>query len=879
MSERFCLCFFQAILLLTVTFGSSAYAAVPDRVYQLGPDIPKTYNHLVQILGAESVQAGSTRLTCVRRASPTVAAAVVGVAGVGPNGLRSEFPYAVVIASYTTTQEANEVLKAARKEFDYAALARCLGVQVANIPNAIENFKRDTFIIELQEPSAKWRRLDIVTPPPAFNGIGSVTSSSDNKPRLALIEGRRYAAPRDAAAAVASYHGQYPDVRFAAIKHGSFFYVAVTSLVGDEGLKAATHAMRKRGAYRLAVSATFKPMQTNLIVDSSVRMFSVDGKELPELPPLTQLGERLVTYVLEPVDLFESVADRTRRCLATGNFVTASRVENLASCTGVVMNSAMMTRCLAGSDCQGVRVPIGFKEKQEDLLRTCLGLQIPGEGGNDAEPIRYRDPMTACQATTLDPSYREFLGQVGLISCLRPNGAASQSCTDARKLLATLCDQSANKVLCDIRREVVGEFSDRFASIERCLNRSDCGLVVPRPPELVATLVQESQRLGTTLESRLTAEKEAFGVLTGDAAVAIERFKKCVALRDAGPAQAEAARNCFVQLGMSAKEQELSTCFIGAPDVAARTQCISSAAGEKFTNATKKAECARSAGTDPTKLATCVGGDTQRISEAYQCALKSETALDAALQCTGQQLSPVLAGGIVCVKNVGQGGTPQAYLACLDNLGKNEQVAICVANAKSQAEQVACLTSLISLDPKLAQSLGCLARSNGDTQAMAACAVAPYLPPEVALAADCAAKSTGATDFALCASGSGLNPEFRIAAECAVSTGGEPISFASCTAGRLTARELTKCMSGTIGQEGGCFGPNNDLVKAFKNQINDLLNGPGAGNDLVKLVEAFAPVASAINQIGGNISRELQSVGDHAKRGDVGRVVCGWIGC
>jgi hypothetical protein len=77
-----------------------------------------------------------------------------------------------------------------------------------------------------------------------------------------------------------------------------------------------------------------------------------------------------------------------------------------------------------------------------------------------------------------------------------------------------------------------------------------------------------------------------------------------------------------------------------------------------------------------------------------------------------------------------------------------------------------------------------------------------------------------------------MNEEWRIAAECAVSSGGVPVTFAVCTGGRLTIRELFKCVQGRIGES--CFGPNNTIRKFFENAFHDLLNGPGEGNDIVK---------------------------------------------
>lgn len=105
-----------------------------------------------------------------------------------------------------------------------------------------------------------------------------------------------------------------------------------------------------------------------------------------------------------------------------------------------------------------------------------------------------------------------------------------------------------------------------------------------------------------------------------------------------------------------------------------------------------------------------------------------------------------------------------------------------------------------------------------------------------------------------------LNPELQIAVECAAASGGEPMTFAGCTGGRLTERELTKCFTDGIGGN-GCFGPNNEIVKALQgvgiklddafgptndivrnwnNAVSDIQNGPGQNNDAVKAVTTIA---------------------------------------
>lgn len=105
-----------------------------------------------------------------------------------------------------------------------------------------------------------------------------------------------------------------------------------------------------------------------------------------------------------------------------------------------------------------------------------------------------------------------------------------------------------------------------------------------------------------------------------------------------------------------------------------------------------------------------------------------------------------------------------------------------------------------------------------------------------------------------------FTPEQQIAIECAVSTGGQPYAFAACAGGQLTARELDKCFQKGIGGD-GCFGPNNEIVKALRalgvdmgallgpnntivrnwnNVVNDLRNGPGPNNEVTKAIQTVS---------------------------------------
>jgi len=87
------------------------------------------------------------------------------------------------------------------------------------------------------------------------------------------------------------------------------------------------------------------------------------------------------------------------------------------------------------------------------------------------------------------------------------------------------------------------------------------------------------------------------------------------------------------------------------------------------------------------------------------------------------------------------------------------------------------------------------------------------------------------------------------------------MSWAGCTGGQLTQRELTKCLTHGVGGNDGCFGPNNtivqglnqlgqfvqqqlgpnnDAVRHFNNAISDVTRGPGPNNDLVRAANTVA---------------------------------------
>jgi hypothetical protein len=162
------------------------------------------------------------------------------------------------------------------------------------------------------------------------------------------------------------------------------------------------------------------------------------------------------------------------------------------------------------------------------------------------------------------------------------------------------------------------------------------------------------------------------------------------------------------------------------------------------------------------------------------------------------------------------------------------------------------------LDEQSRQTLSCLveAKNSGNSRSkLVNCAASAALPQEYARIVGCASSSQGPTSFALCAVNPYMNEEARIALECAAESGGEPVTFTSCTAGRLTINELTKCLNGQIGKD--CFGPNNSIVVALNNAFHDLTMGPGKNNEIISAIDKVKDLTGGPNSVINNPSQIL----------------------
>ncbi|MEN3214048.1 hypothetical protein PUR23_29130 [Methylorubrum populi] len=269
--------------------------------------------------------------------------------------------------------------------------------------------------------------------------------------------------------------------------------------------------------------------------------------------------------------------------------------------------------------------------------------------------------------------------------------------------------------------------------------------------------------------------------------------------------------------GLDPKDQELGRCLSGAGGRSATALACIAKSDPEVAKRVKDVECARLAGSDAAQLAACLGIAVGGDAKIAACAAVDRGKV---LQCLGD-------------------ARPELKTAA--------QAISCVQGGRSASSLVANCSDLVVKDPKTRAALACAAQAGSDSKQLAGCAASSVLPPEIARYAACASTSQGPASFALCAAGPMMNEEWRITAECAVQSGGNPVGFAGCTAGRLTLKEVTQCLSGR-----SCFGPNNTIVKYYTTTFNDLLHGPGKNNDIVVALDNLKEISGGPNSVINN---------------------------
>jgi hypothetical protein len=316
--------------------------------------------------------------------------------------------------------------------------------------------------------------------------------------------------------------------------------------------------------------------------------------------------------------------------------------------------------------------------------------------------------------------------------------------------------------------------------------------------------------------------------------------EKAICIAKGSPNEVASVVECVSNQGVSAAALQQCTKVQPWDKVQAVTSCIGQA-----TLTSAKIDCLMT-DLDPVQksLAQCLSHSADRSADAVSClgeldpqagarmeelacAAKAGKDQSALVSCFSKSMNGDGAKLAACA--VGdQSQLASCIIAIRPEYKTAAQVVMCAQGGRDPGSLVANCSDFLIKDEKVRAVLACAANAGSDSQKLAGCAASSVFPPEIARYATCAATSQGPTSFALCAAGPVMNEEWRIAAECAVQTGGNPVGFAGCTAGRLTLKELTQCLSG-----GSCFGPNNTIVKFYKNEFHDLLYGPGPNNDIV----------------------------------------------
>lgn len=218
------------------------------------------------------------------------------------------------------------------------------------------------------------------------------------------------------------------------------------------------------------------------------------------------------------------------------------------------------------------------------------------------------------------------------------------------------------------------------------------------------------------------------------------------------------------------------------------------------------------------------------------------------------------------------GGDPARFVDCLapKMFTKPQAEAYeCARTSQDQLGMATCLAgTMVGAAERTAinQVSDCYRKLGKDWDKYTLCMANGQFSQETAAAMDCVkqqseAPTASAWAVAGCIAGNALslNAELTVAVECAMTSQGEPMTFAGCTGGRLTVRELEKCFTHGVGGN-GCFGPNNEIVKGLRavgvdmekilgpngfavqtwnNAVNDVQHGPGPNNEIVKAIRTI----------------------------------------
>jgi hypothetical protein len=314
------------------------------------------------------------------------------------------------------------------------------------------------------------------------------------------------------------------------------------------------------------------------------------------------------------------------------------------------------------------------------------------------------------------------------------------------------------------------------------------------------------------------------------------------------------------QVILPINQQAVLDCAVSSQDAPTFANCAAPKLGIALSDDQRViAGCAMSSKGQANQFAACAGGKylqqalTPDEKAILNCAANANSDAGAFASCSADRFLSRTEKAVVNCAVSNSDINSFALCAASDTgvkMSDDQRIlAKCALQSKGDAGNFAgCAGSAFlgkNLSPDQQAVLNCAAKSGGDTSQFAACSASnlfgAHLSREQQVAVQCAAQSQGdPTGFATCAGANmfnlQLNPEQQIAVQCVVSTGGQPYAAAGCIASRLTARELTKCLTDGFGGR-GCFGDNNDLVgkngwvRRTMGQIaggpNSVFNNPG----------------------------------------------------
>lgn len=853
----------SVVLLLTglISIESKAENFPTDVVYDTGKGIPQNFRHFTQVMGSEKLEFALIRYECFRKTNPQIPVALMvfpvpfltKIKNDAPGYPRPRFPYSIVVASYATALEANEALSTTRQKIKLNALFECLKFKKSDENK--EAFNNQFYTYQLRVAPDTWPRIYKRSPMTGFDGISlnrKTYQASREAPAVmnAVVKNKIYTDIRQVQAELSGIQSLYPELHFAALQQGEYYYLSPAANTNKDVLAEAILQMRRRGLYEYTYSTTISS-EVNLYQAPPLLQGLPGQKTEFELVPAIKLQSSIKQIaILDIDDLVSPVQERVASCIkklkppeVTADIAVDENepigigpgipLDKFASCSGVILDREGMTRCLFNSDCAGIRVPINWDVNPVDIAKNCILV-----------------PDSTCAGTTLDPIYTETLRNAHIEKCF--GAPESIECSEIKFKLSNICQDQQNQNLCEVSADLAKSIEMRTSELMRCVSFGHCQHIILRPPGIEETIKKELYAVKDSYEERIYPVKEGLAFLSKNAKDLASELNDCKKQAETDKLK---SADCFAKLALSPTELQALECFRKA-DKADKAKCFIK--DHKVQEVVDTAQCLNSSDGNPGEIAKCAGlEELAEIEEKYQCVSNESSTLNAIGKCSNL-IPRATTEAITCISD--SGGSPELLANCIPGHTKESKAVTCLSASKTDSERAGCLIGAIPMGPNARKAFSCIATSNGDSQEAARCSVAGILPGDLGKAVACGSTSTGSVDFALCVAGPQMNAELRMAAQCAATTGGEPFSFATCTAGTLTVAELTKCMSGEIGREGGCFGPNNTIVVVLKNAFNDMNTGLGDNNEMVKAYKEIENVGEQINDFVTDVGREVGNV-------------------